>query len=241
MMSSSANHRAGKPCCLMVDFFVMGVLDYRWKSLYPDWTSYDPVSLLTFPGRIWNNLSIYTNWGLLPTFITGKFAVFLWLVFFLFEAIFYVQISLFKIWVAPIFLYITTDMLFVSIYWYIILVETFQKRLKMTEFQKPFWLINIHTEVTHEKTMNNLQIKGRECQCPVDRLWAPHKSLSNNHSPSRGDVMHLGPAWHKKPRSKQGTWGWPGVAVSTFRRVQFPEWPNTVTLRHATPAHSKRK
>ena len=38
--------------------------------------SYDPVSLLTFPGRIWINLPIYTSWGLLPTFITGKLAVF---------------------------------------------------------------------------------------------------------------------------------------------------------------------
>ena len=43
------------------------------------------------------------------------------------------------------------SMLFVSIYWYIILVETFQKRLKMTEFQKPFWPISVQTEVTHEK------------------------------------------------------------------------------------------
>ena len=69
-------------------FFRSGSFGLPVESLYLDWTSYDPVSLLTFPGRIWNNLSIYTNWGLLPTFITGKFAVFLWLVFFLFEAIF---------------------------------------------------------------------------------------------------------------------------------------------------------
>ena len=32
-----------------------------------------------------------------------------------------------------------------------------------------------------------------------------------------------------------------GVAISTFRCVQFSEWPNTVALRHAMPAHSKRK
>ena len=52
-------------------------------------------------------------------------------------------------------------MLFVSIYWYIILVETFQKRPKKTEFQKPFALISIQTEVTHEKSRLLAQINDR--------------------------------------------------------------------------------
>ena len=37
--------------------------------------------------------------------------------------------------------------------------------------------------------------------------WAPDESLSNEHSPSRGDVVHLGPA-PSDPFHKQGTWGW---------------------------------
>ena len=41
--------------------------------------------------------------------------------------------------------------------------------------------------------------------------WAPDKSKLNDHSPSRGDVMHLGPA-PNDPLHKQGTGGWPGWA-----------------------------
>ena len=48
--------------------------------------------------------------------------------------------------------YNTTDMLSISVYFYIISVNTFQIRPKKTEFQKPFGLISIQTEVTHEKS-----------------------------------------------------------------------------------------
>ena len=43
-------------------------------------------------------------------------------------------------------------MLSISVYFYIIYVNTFQIRPKKTEFQKPFGLISIQTEVTQEKS-----------------------------------------------------------------------------------------
>ena len=111
-------------------FFITGILDDRWKSLYPGWTSYDPVSLLTFPGRSLNNIHVYYL-GTVADIDNGKICRVLWLVFFLFEAIFYVQIYLFKFVVAPIFFHKkTTDMLFIPIY--------FSEKAVKTEFQKPF-------------------------------------------------------------------------------------------------------
>ena len=140
-MSSSANHRAGKPCCLMVDFFLRWVLDYRWKSLYPDWTRYDPVSLLTFPGRMLNNLSMYTIFGLLLTFIKKICRVFVTCFCFFLKQFFTYKFLFLKFELYRFFSYKTTDMLFISMYCYIISVNTFQIRPKKTEFQKPFGLI----------------------------------------------------------------------------------------------------
>ena len=79
----------------------------------------------------WVTLLVHTNWGLLPTFITGKFALFLWLGFSVFEAIFGYKFLFLKFELHRIFIHNDGYALRFN-YWYIILVETFQKRPKMT-------------------------------------------------------------------------------------------------------------
>ena len=72
ILVDDVNTRAGKPSCIIVNWDNGGnrcILTGQGKIRS---------RFLTFPGhRIRNILSKHTNWGFLPTFITGKFALFL--------------------------------------------------------------------------------------------------------------------------------------------------------------------
>ena len=117
MMSSSANHRAGKPCCLIVDFLCKGSFGLT-VEIVVSWLD-ELRSGLVFDIFGKNmKYSIHKYYlGNVADIHKGKICcVFVTCFLSFWSNFFYVQFYLFEIWVASIFSYITTDMAFVSIF-----------------------------------------------------------------------------------------------------------------------------
>ena len=87
-------------------------------------------------------LEIAVSWLDYVRFITGKLSVLCDLFSSLLKPCFYVKISLFKTLSCNDFVHTKQQIvLFISMFFYIISVNTFQIRPRKTEFQKPFGLL----------------------------------------------------------------------------------------------------
>ena len=77
------------------------------------------------------------------------------------------------------------------------------------------------TEFMRSKACNGHDVTpGSTPLCSLG--WAPKRELiERSHSPSRGEVMHLGSP-PSDPRHKQGTGGWPGWAPGMTSRLFEP-------------------